>query len=616
MLATCNRPDALRTQDQSTPPPPPEPLPAVQALPDPELPDWIEQISPKDDTETLAQIRIQFAEPLVAVESLESSARKSTLEKFAIFPPIPGEFRFLTPRMVGFQADRAILKATRVRVTLKAGLKDLSGHELDQDIPWTFITEPIKITDLPGTDRRRGSVENPIDLEPVLEFESNVQLDLDSLKQHLQLSTENQETIIPVRVVKAEYEDEYLSAREKFDISAYPSRYHVTPNRPLEKATQYFLSISPGLQPAGGNLPTENSIDSLITTYSPLSLKGLEFEGAGRPGGAAGRFTNGLATLKFNNGLMAETAAEQITIDPPAKEGTRLIQAYDNNPWVSLNPWSLDPNVTYTVTIGADLEDRFGQTLGESVTVEYTPSDLTGDLWAPTGLNIFPASQDLQLNISAVNLPDGAYNASYKVVQPTDLVKTDSAYPRGNDTSLLPERSTWPSFSVAGEKNSFADIPVPLREQLGGNTGMLAYGVTARTSSYERNGTQRWHEPSYYGLVQLTNLGVFAQWFPDSGQVRVHHLADGSVVKDAPISIYRGYTYEGNPPAGTPQPCATGKTDNTGTLKLNAQTLKTCMNGAESFDAPPELLVIAREDKDWAFARTTPYTNSLYTSYR
>lgn len=603
LLATCRR----ATQEQSAPPP--EPLPAVAALTDPELPDWIEQISPTGEAETLAQIRIRFAEPLVAVESLESPERKAILEKFEVFPPIPGEFRFLTPRMVGFQADRAIPKATRIRVTLGAGLSDLSGHELSQDLAWTFTTEPIKLTNLPGIDSRRGTTEDPIGLEPVLEFNSNVQLDLDSLKQHLRLATEGQDNSLAVKVVEAEYEDE-ISAQEKFGTATRPWHYHVTPNRSLTKATQYFLSISPGLQPAGGNLPTENSVDSLISTYSPLSFEELEMVGAGQPGGAAGRFTNGLAQLKFNNGLVAETAAEQITIDPPIKEGTRLIRAYDNDPFVSLNPWSLDPQTTYTITIGADVEDRFGQTLGSPVTVDYTPSDLTGDIWAPTGLNIFPASQDLQLNISAVNLPDNAYKAAYRVVQPTDLVKTDTAYPRSDDRSLLPDRGTWSSLSVASEKNVFADIPVPLREQLRGNTGMLAYGVTARTSTYNSNGTQRWNEPNYYGLVQLTNLGVFAQWFPESGQVRVHHLADGSAVQQAAVSIYRSYIYEDNAPGGTPQPCATGNTDDAGTLRLSTQTLKTCMNGAETFDEPPELLVIAQEDNDWAFARTTPYTGS------
>ena len=276
LLATCDRSEVLRTQDQSASAPPPEPLPVVAAVAEPELPDWIEQISPTGDAEPLAQIRIRFAEPLVAVESLESSARQTTLEKFEIFPPIPGEFRFLTPRMVGFQAARAIPKATRVQVTLKASLQDLSGHQLNQDIAWTFSTEPIAITNLPGTDGRRGSVDNPIDLEPVLEFNSNVQLDLDSLKQHLQLSTANKENTVPVRVVEAKHEDEYLSAQEKFGTSVRPWQYHITPNRSLAKATQYFLSISPGLQPAGGNLPTENSIDSAITTYSPLTFNGLE----------------------------------------------------------------------------------------------------------------------------------------------------------------------------------------------------------------------------------------------------------------------------------------------------------------------------------------------------
>ena len=65
------------------------------------------------EADTLAQIRIRFTDPLVPVESLESLDRKAILDQFEIFPDIPGQFRFLTPRMVGFQADRAIPKATR-----------------------------------------------------------------------------------------------------------------------------------------------------------------------------------------------------------------------------------------------------------------------------------------------------------------------------------------------------------------------------------------------------------------------------------------------------------------------------------------------------------------------
>ncbi len=70
-------------------------------------------------------------------------------------------------------------------------------------------------------------------------------------------------------------------------------------------------------------------------------------------------------------------------------------------------------------------------------------------------------------------------------------------------------------------------------------TGMLAYGVQARTNKYQENGKELWREPTTYGMVELTNLGVFSQWFPESGLIRVHHLSDGSPVKAAAIEIYQ-----------------------------------------------------------------------------
>ena len=612
-IATCNpsQPTAPTTSVQTEPAPASTPLPVIEALPEAELPDWIVQISPTGEADTLAQIRIRFAEPLVPVESLESPDIAATLEKFQIYPEIPGQFRFLTPRMVGFQADRAIPKATRLRVTLKSGLADLAGHQLPQDFAWTFTTEPIQLTNLPGSEDGRGGTSDPIGLEPTLEFTSNVELDLPSLRQHLTLTPENQERGIPVRVVQAEYDTDTEFPRERFDPATYPWLYHVTPERQLEKATRYFLSVSPGLEPAGGNLATTGSFDSQVVTYGPLAFEGLELVGAGSPGGAAGRFVNGLGQLTFNNGLVAESAEEQIAIEPAVREGTSLIRAYDNDALVNLNPWALEPNTTYTLTIGADLTDRFGQTLGEPVTVQYTPGDLTADIWAPSGLNIFPASQNLQLTLSAVNLPDGSYRAAFQMVQPTDLVATDTAYPRSDRPNLLPDQSTWQSVPVDAEKNEIADIAIPLREKLGGATGMVAYGITARTTTYEDSGEQRWREPDYYGLVQLTNLGVFAQWFPESGLVRVHHLSDGSVVPGAPVSIYRSYLYgEDSPPPGPAQPCATGQTDGSGLLNLNAQALQTCMGGEIGFNDGPELLVVAQEGADWAFVRTEAYSGA------
>ena len=167
------------------------PQPSVAAIAVPKLPDWIEQISPIGDAATTAQIRIRFKESIIPIESLESKEPQELLKKFAIVPPLPGQFRFLTPRMVGFQGDQAIPKATRVQVTLKAGLADLKQHRLEQDFVWTFNTEPIKLTDLPGMpppDASANDTPAPLDIKPVLKFTSNVELDLASLKEHVLLA--------------------------------------------------------------------------------------------------------------------------------------------------------------------------------------------------------------------------------------------------------------------------------------------------------------------------------------------------------------------------------------------------------------------------------------------
>lgn len=585
-----------------------EPLPAVPSLPTPQLPDWIEQISPTGEAEPLSQILIRFKEAVIPVESLDSPNQQEKLQKFEIIPPLPGQFRFLTPRMVGFQADKALPKATRVRVTLKAGLADIKNHRLDKDLAWTFNTETIKLTNLPNTNSE-NSDEQAIDLKPTLKFNSNVELDIASIQEHSQLIPEgkNKGVRLKVDLEKDATPADNEQPQDKFDPSNRTWTYTLVPQQTLSKATRYRLQFSPGLRPARGNLLTAMPIVSKVATYSPLKFEKIQYYGQSDAGGTYGRFVKGSPQLQFNNGIVADSAIENITINPAPKQAPKLVQAADGDSLVSLNPWALEPATNYTITIGA-IKDKFGQTLDKPVTLKYETGDVAGDIWVPSSLNIFPAGKDLQLNISTTNLPESKYKAAYRVVQPTDLVYSDSAYPRGEGNDLLPNPNSWQSFKVSGKKNQSIDVTVPLREKLGNATGMLAYGVQARTNRYLENNKQQWREPTNYGMVQLTNLGVFTQWFPESGLVRVHHLSDGSPVVAARLEIYESKLEAKSRPQ--PTPCATGETDQNGTLLLNRQNLQQCLGGNTSFEKAPKLLVIARENQDWAFTRTEEYSGA------
>ncbi|MCC5638530.1 alpha-2-macroglobulin family protein [Nostoc sp. CHAB 5844] len=585
-----------------------EPLPAVSQLTPPNLPDWIEQISPIGDAKALNQIRIRFKEALIPVESLDSAEQQSLLQKFALWPPLPGQFRFLTPRMVGFQADKALPQATRFQVTLKAGLADLKNHRLNKDLAWTFNTEPINLTNLPGVSPVEKAEIEPINLQQKLQFTSNVELKLASVQEHIKLVPEgkNKDIKFQVELAKEEKPTEGEDPLEKFDPSARNWVYNLVPQQSLEKATNYRLVFSPGILPDYGNLPTNKESVSKLATYSPLAFQKINFYGQPDVNGTYGRFLKGSPQLEFNNILVADSVKDNIKIEPAPKDISRMLQVADESSVVTINPYALEPITNYKITIGTNLKDKFGQTLNKPVTLQYNTGDLASDIWVPSDLHIFPSGQNLQLNISTVNLPESKYQATYRVVQPTDLVYFNSAYPKGNDNDLLPQTSAWQSFKVNNRKNQQFDVNVPLREKLGSPTGMLAYGVQARTNKYQENGKELWREPITYGLVQLTNLGVFNQWFPDSGLIRVHHLSDGSPVKGAAIEIYQSKLEAKS--LGDAVPCATGKTDDNGTLKLQDDNLKQCFAGNQRFTKSPQLLVIARENQDWAFARTEEYS--------
>ncbi len=587
----------------------------VAELPAPNLPDWIEEISPLGNAKTQSQIRVRFKEPLIPVESLESDDQRQLLQKFEVVPPLKGQFRFLTPRMVGFQADEATPLATRVRVTLKAGLADLKNHKLDQDLAWTFQTDRIKLTNLPtsySTDNPK-EVTEPLDTKPVLRVYANTELDQASLKEHAKLipTGKNDSVALAVALEKQPeiFEPDTPNPEESFDPSTRSWIYTLQPQRDLDKATQYKLEFTPGLRSARGNLATEESFTSQVETYSPLAYQTLTYFGQPDASGTYGRFVKGAGQLAFNNPINIESALANVSINPePQNKDVPLVRAYEGDRVINLNPWALEPTTKYTVTIGADLKDKFGQTLGKPVTVDYETGDVAPDIWAPTDLNIFPANTNsnkaLQLNISTVNLSE--YKSAFEIVQPTDLVYVNSAYPQGNGNDLLPNPSRWKKSNVQLKKNESVETTVPLQKLLGGSTGMLAYGVQARTNSYQEDGKQKFREPTFYGMVQLTNLGVFAQWFPESGLVRVHHLSDGSPVGNASVQIYKSQLESKD--RSTPTPCATGKTDASGMLTLAKNQFQGCRNvGVET---APALLVIAQEGKDWAFTRTYEYSGA------
>ncbi|MBV8726161.1 MAG: alpha-2-macroglobulin family protein, partial [Candidatus Eremiobacteraeota bacterium] len=560
-------------------------------MPAPTLPNWIAEYGPKGEADTLAQIRVIFKEPLIPLEQLESSSETEKLKYFRIEPALAGHFRFLTPRMVGFQADQAIPKASRVKVIVGAGLTDLKNNRLDRDLAWTFTSEPVSFTDLPGG--QSDTEQEPLERTPTLKVTANTELDAASLAKNTALvAADHASTAVTATLAKMATPPPDSNAAESFDPSLRNYIYDIKPVQALESGAVYSLVISPGVQSARGNLPSSKTFRGSFRTYGPLELVSVGTTSTDPQ--ASSRFVHGDPVLHFNNGLDGASASKEITISPAPRTGTTLLHLSDGDRNVPLNPWSLEPARSYTVKLGADLKDKFGQTLGKDQTIIVITSDLSPDFWAPTGLNIFARTNRLRLNFSAVNLADGRYQAAYRPLAPAQTTAFSGGGVSDID-KLLPAADHWPTFPARGSHNQILTLQVPVQSKLGGNSGLLAYGARAASHGHAE----------YYGVVGITNLGVFAQLFPQAAYVAVQHLADGSPAAGAAVDVYR---------EKTSTPCASTRTDAQGAAQLALTDVERCSTGAPS-DAAPSLFVIAREASDWAYTAVDDSTGYSYGMY-
>lgn len=566
-----------------------EPLPAVSPLPSPSPAPPVLSVAPVGTVDTLAQIRVVFSDDLIPLEKLGSPDETAILAHFSIAPALPGTFRFLTPRMIGFEADRAWPVATRVRVTVAKGVRDLHGHALADDLAWTFQTGAIELDQLP--DDREYS--EPVELNPKISFTSNVALDRASLEAHALVRSRDPKPVEIRLVVPPDTATPSpgmtASPEAAYDPSNDDWSYVLVPASPLARGTKYDVEITPGLVPRDGNLASDRSFTGTFHTYDALRFDRVDLS-------HAERFASGDPMLAFTTPIdPASIGALALSPAPPA--GTTPFAVVDQE--VSVNTSLLDPQKTYTVTIGADLKDTFGQRLGSAQQATFRTGDYAPDVWAPSGTNLFPSDRDVRLNVVAVNAPPTG--ATFRALQPLDVVR--NADPSGGDEDpLLGVATDWPSFDVRAAHNVERTVEVPLRAKLGAPAGVLAYGVESQLPRSQERFVAR-------GVVLLTDLGAFAQFFPDGGSVRVNRIADGAPVGGAQVAIYPSQIDAQT--KATPVACATATSGADGVAAFGGPVFARCAEVARGTNDAPSFVTIVRKGADWTYVRTDAYAGAF-----
>ncbi len=577
------------------------PLAAVSPLPAQPLPPWIASISPHGEAADGAQIRVRFINDLVPVEALEAPDRQAALARFSIAPALPGRFVFLTPRMVGFESNAPIPHATRVRVALAAGLADRAGHRLTSDYAWTFTTAPAEISAVTGSDP--SAAPSVVGLSPLVVVQSSERLDEASLLAHATL-VDAADAKATVALQPAATPSPTASASAEESGPQRPAQsvtYVLRPTHPLTRAHAYRFVVGAGIAPRDGNVPTSKRTEGGLRAYGDFRTEGVEFRAD-----SVARFSNGNPYVRFSNPIDPATLRGALQITPKLG-GSLPLATVAADGTLALDPFALAPGTDYTVTVEPSLHDIFGQSVAGTASATLRTGDLEAGLWAPQGFSIFPAGLGVALEVETTNLPSNAYRRVVRTIRPEQLIGRE---PGGDVAAFLPPAASWPAVSAPSHPNAAVQTQLDVRRALGAPTGMFAYGVrTATAVAPARNGDPQPDQPQFLGVVEATDIGLFAQWFPRGGFVRAARLSDGSPVAHAQVTVYPSQvTYPAKAHVDE-TPCASGATAADGTLTLAGPAFANCAATATRADGAPALLAVARLGNDWAFVRTQSYAN-------
>lgn len=556
-----------------------EKLVAVPAAPKPALPSWISSVSPLQTAQSLAQIRVIFEKPITAVESLEGDGPREVLSHITIAPALKGRFVVLTPRMIGFVADQALPIGTRVRVTLTAGLKDLSGDALDHDVAWTFQTKVLTLGSIP--DASVSPSPDPYSLNPKIQISANALLDASSLASRATLQGGGKTIALTAALAPTPTPapGEAPDSSASFDPSTQDYTYELKPTEQLATATTYKLIIEPGVEPAIGNLATASTITGSIRTYDALTVTPTP-----TPGNYDGnRFAKGDPVIGLSNPIDEKTIAGNVTVSPQLSPAPKVVLQGSNQ--LAIDPYALDPGAKYTVTIGTGLKDVFGQSLSSPQTVSIETSDFAPGYWAPSGTTLIPAGASVDLNMYATNLTNNQYRAAFAPMSALDAL-TQSGEPR-----VLPSPSeSWPVQTIPNaQKNKQSVVRIDVQAKLRAKYGALAFGFKASPGG------------PFTGIVQLTNLGIYAQTYPSSGLVMVQHMDDGSPVPGASVTVYSLDT-------DSPTQCASGRTNADGALTIGITDMQRCDAYIQGGSSAPQLGVVASAGGDTAAVDVRDYS--------
>ncbi len=461
-------------------------------------------------------LQLAFNRPVVSVEMTNQPQEPPPW--LYIIPKVSGTVRWVGTSLLEFTPQPFLAADTTYTVTVAPPLEALDGAPLTEPISFTFRTVPLRVVRIRGTYAGPSAGEGPA-YWPNRPFTVTFSMPVDPETVAGNVRLLHEGTGEPVAV-------EFAWPR--------PTVLRLTPVEPLRLGETYRLKVDTGVRAVDGTTPLEEPADELFHIVPPLGVR----KTSPRPGDLNLRAGSTGVSIYFVGLLDENTLAGNISVIPEPASVFTYYNRYENRLWVG---FTSEADTTYTVVLGREIADIFGNTLGEDVAISFTTGDFSPrySMNLPWGAAAFDASQPVTVAIRGMNMN----TATLRLYRPEpEQAVALVQIPSWELNRRAPERMgtlvrEW-VVSFPGPRNTWQRVDVRLAD---GYDEPLAPGIylldLVLDGSSSVTGRQKYTERR---LLVITPYNVVMKRAPEEVLLWVTDLRTGQPVPNLPVRVLAG----------------------------------------------------------------------------
>ncbi|MBC7224269.1 MAG: Ig-like domain-containing protein, partial [Anaerolineae bacterium] len=512
----------------------------------------VAEVQPADGAEDISprpRLAVVFNRPVVPLTALDE--QEMLPQPLVLTPPVQGKGEWLNTSIYTFEPTEDLAPGTTYMATVPAGLTSTGGLRLEEDFSWQFTTSAPKVL----SHYPMGDLVEPT---TAISVTFSYPMDRASAQALFSLQPKGSDAQVP-----GDFRWEEGDRTLVFQ-----------PASPLDWGVTYVARVRAGVRARegeGATLEDETWSFRVVPLPSIVRTEPADSDREADPYGGISIF--------FASPMDFTTIMPHTTILPEPTQVYTYWDRYENRFYIS---WDKQPATAYTVTLGAEIADVYGNTLGKDYVVRFRTRDLD-----PLVHLIGPG---YQVGVYSAYTPTVAF-VNYRNVSTLEFalyqvdaetfgyLNTGDTWSRWNKFQPDPGSlvRSW-TLAVKAPPNETRAAAVPLGED-GGTLAPGIYYLEVRSPEVQR--VRRDYQGERHMLV-VTRWNLVLKYTPEEALVWVTDLDTGEPVSNVRVRVTDGERAE-----------ASGRTDAQGLFHATFPTR------AQMWEP---LLVLAQDGDAWVAA--------------